>query len=418
MKIPSTELSSGNLIFKALTSSHNQQKWLYAFVILLGTVAFIWLGYEFWRLLFQTGEMGAIDLRQRHKEVIYWFSGENTYKNLRTAVYPPASYVMFWPLMGWLSFGAARWFWSFITILALIALARLSITAVGVDSKLGKTVLALIPLAIYPTGASIGNGQLPVFVITLIIFSIINLCNAKSGWLNCSLVAGAFLFALVKPTLTAPFFWIILFAGFTLRPAILVIAGYALLSLIAGAFQPTGLVDLNNLWLNNALNGLAYGTNREGGYSNLHGLLNQLGLNGWNLDVSLIVFFFLGIWTYIYRKADIWLLMSISALIARFWTYHMWYDDLLILIPMIALLRIAKKDYAINRRIEAAGILVALSIPLMMAPGGLYLFPPPWNMIYVFAQKILWLAMLCFLIKYAHREKLSQKRMTTFHATL
>jgi hypothetical protein len=39
----------------------------------------------------------------------------------------------------------------------------------------------------------------------------------------------------------------------------------------------------------------------------------------------------------------LWLLLGVTALVARFWTYHRWYDDLLILLPMIALFRIAQQ---------------------------------------------------------------------------
>ena len=72
-------------------------------VWLMAVAAAVWLGYEFWRLIWQSGEMGAIDLRQRHNEVQAWFAGRPVYGEIVTAVYPPASYAILWPLMGWLT---------------------------------------------------------------------------------------------------------------------------------------------------------------------------------------------------------------------------------------------------------------------------------------------------------------------------
>lgn len=69
--------------------------------------AVIWLSYDFWHLIWQSGEMGAIDLRQHHHEMQAWFAGKPVYGEFITAVYPPASYVILWPLMGWFTVTAA-----------------------------------------------------------------------------------------------------------------------------------------------------------------------------------------------------------------------------------------------------------------------------------------------------------------------
>jgi hypothetical protein len=54
-----------------------------------------------------------------------------------------------------------------------------------------------------------------------------------------------------------------------------------------------------------------------------------------------------------------------------------------------------------------AGTLLALTILAMLAPGGLFLFPPPWNMRYVAAQVVIWLMGLIFLAEQARFEKQS-----------
>ena len=54
-------------------------------------ISVIWLSYEFWRLLWQSGEMGAVDLRLRYKEVTSFFEGTPIYQEIDHAVYPPVS---------------------------------------------------------------------------------------------------------------------------------------------------------------------------------------------------------------------------------------------------------------------------------------------------------------------------------------
>jgi len=92
--------------------------------------------------------------------------------------------------------------------------------------------------------------------------------------------------------------------------------------------------------------------------------------------------------------------MAVAALTARFWTYHRWYDDLLILIPMIALFRIAKEAETEDLS-TWAGVLVGVGVVAMIAPGGLYLFRNPWNTVYTVGQVLVWLAMLVFFLRFA-----------------
>ena len=71
-----------------------------------------WLVYHFHRLVLDTGPTRAIDLRLRIREVVAWFDGVPVYETMSDAVYPPASYVMLWPVLGLLDMGAARVAWA------------------------------------------------------------------------------------------------------------------------------------------------------------------------------------------------------------------------------------------------------------------------------------------------------------------
>jgi len=48
---------------------------------------------------------------------------------------------------------------------------------------------------------------------------------------------------------------------------------------------------------------------------------------------------------------------------------------------MVALFRIAKQGSSGDGDDVVGGLLLAITVVLMMAPGGLYLFPRPWKML-------------------------------------
>jgi hypothetical protein len=373
-------------------------------VLLMAISAVIWLGYEFWRLIWQSGEMGAIDLKQRHYEMQAWFAGKPVYGEIVTAVYPPASYLILWPLMGWLTATAARWFWAATTIMALIWTVFLCIRESGAYTTLQRAFVGLMPLAMYATGATIGNGQLLVHILPVLVTGLLLLKKNEPSWANDFLVAALMLTALVKPTITAPFFWIVLFVPGRLRPAMIVSIGYVLLSFLAALFQKPGIITLLSKWTDRAAVGVEWGTAR-GGVANQHSWLETIKLEGLEGPSSLIALLILGFWIYRHRRTDLWILMGVTALVARFWTYHMWYDDLLILLPMVTLFRIASQHTASASTGLFAGPLLAITILTLLAPGGLYLLPMPWNTLYVVLQTITWAAVLIFLLNHARMER-------------
>ena len=77
------------------------------------------LNNEFQRLLFDRSENGAIDLKFRHNDINRWFGGLPVYED-KDAIYPPASYLMLWPLLGWLTQDHARWLWAVTSLAAMI----------------------------------------------------------------------------------------------------------------------------------------------------------------------------------------------------------------------------------------------------------------------------------------------------------
>ena len=388
--------------FKIMTWWLKYRKTLLCLTIMIMTfAAIVWLGYEFWRLIFQIMPTGAIDLAQRYREVHYWFAGKQVYGTLSSAPYPPATYVILWPILGWLDFTPVRWLWAAIAVAALIWLIRLLLKESCADMLLERVFISLIPLSMYATGAAIGNGQLIVLILPILLAGLLLLLKGSGGWINDLLASFLIILSLVKPSIAVPFFWIVVIVPGRLRPALLVIFGYIGITIFASLFQDFSLLLLLRSWIEAAINNSSSATHSV---SNLHSWMSFIGLERWITIPSLIILFVLGTWIFIYRHSDPWLLIGVTAFIARIWTYHAWYDDMLIFLPMIALFRIAKFNSATNDDNLLAGVLLGTILIAMIAPGGLYLFPSPFNLIYVAFQVVIWFAVLTFLLYYTRRK--------------
>ncbi len=367
----------------------------------MSLAAIVWLSYEFWRLLWGTAPIwptsptGAVDLKLLHRLVHGWFAGRPVYQELASGVYPPATYVLLWPLLGWLDLDPARWLWGLTTIIALAALIALLVRESGAEGPLERTFVGLIPCSIYATGAAIGNGQLIVHILPLLLVGLLLLARGPRGWQR-DLVASALLVAtLVKPQVAAPFLWLALFLPRSWRPILLVGAGYAVVTLFAVSFQDTPLVELFRDW--RARSAVAAVAGGYGNVANLHVWLGDLGLERWMLPASLLAWLALGLWTYRHRHADLWILLGVAAYVTRFYTYHRWYDDVVLLLPMVALFRIMKRESRDGGG-TLAGFLLGAAILLMLAPGGLFVLPPRLSTVYVVGQTVLWCLTLIFLV--------------------
>jgi hypothetical protein len=379
-------------------------------VVMMIFIALVWLGYQFWRLLWAsppiwpTSPIGGLDLLTVQNGLQHWFAGLPIYHESKYAFYPPASYVILWPFLGWLGFTAARWLWAITAVVALYWFIHLILRESGANTPFERLFVILMPLSMYATGAAIGNGQLIDHLLPVLIAGILLLQQKQAGWrmdlLNATLLLGAF----VKPNITVPFFWIILFIPNRLRPALLVLIGYGVLTLLGSSFQEAGLLSLIHGWVKQITSLLL---SVKGGHTNLHSWLFSLGLKEWNLPASAIVLGLLGLWTYRHRKKELWLLLGVTAIVARLWTYHLWYDDFLMILPMVTLFRIAKRGTPspTDRRDVFAGILLFIMILANLAPGGRYLLPPPWKNYYITGQVLVWIVTLTFLINQTRQKR-------------
>jgi hypothetical protein len=199
----------------------------------------------------------------------------------------------------------------------------------------------------------------------------------------------------------------------------MICGGYALLTLGASLFQSRGPIELMRLWMARARIGATYGSRYgEGSIKpaqftehdslqitsiNLHSVLSYFRYVDLILPATLLVLGVLGLWVWVYRKGPIWILIGVTALVARFGMYHGWYDDVILLLPLIALYRIFKGEGSPGPRFRlAAGILLATMSASLLAPGGAYALPFPWNNVSVILQTVIWLGVLLFLLLSAH----------------
>lgn len=392
----------------SLTLSSSRRLLLIAAMVLMGLIGVIWLSYQFWRLLWQPEPLGAIDLGLRYTEVHSWFAGEKVYGKVDSAVYPPATYVILWPFLGWLPWTGARWLWAITTVIGTTSLVYLSGRHSLASTSLQKACVAIIPLSMYATGAAIGNGQTLLHILPALITAIL-LLDRDVSLLRDVAAAALFLFSLVKPNVVTPFFWIVIVRPGRWRPALLVLVGYLMLTFFAAAYQPGNLVALLRDWTARAQASVDY--TREAVRDSQIGLDAPQAVKERTVSdlipsltplVSILILVASGLWFYKFRRVDIWLMLAVAAFVARFWTYHRWYDDLLLLIPAISLFRIGMQQGHKGVGTTAHVLMVLLTLSLL-APGGLYTLSGTLKAIYLNAQLFVWISVLLFLLWFAWR---------------
>lgn len=364
-----------------------------AFAVLAMFAAACWrLGNELPRLLYDPD--GAFDLRLRHREVHRWVEGSEVYGDVERGDYPPASYLILWPLLGWLGPGPARWLWGATGVAGLGWLAVLMVRGSGARTRLEALFVALLPFSVYASSATLSMGQLINHVLPVLLAGLFLLRREGGRWSDDLLGSAMLVAALVKPTLSAPFYWIALFATRRLRPMVLVGLGYLALTALSVSFQSGPLIDTLTGWLAERPQALH-------GHTNIHKLLALMGLQEWMLPVSLGILLLSGWWICRHRRADYWILLGVAGLVAQFWAHHRLYDHLLILVPMVTLLRLSWRRPTSSRVGVVPALLFGLTWITVHAPATWLDAAPPLSTFMETVQAAVWLAVLIFLVRAA-----------------
>jgi hypothetical protein len=342
--------------------------------------------------------VAANDLRGFHDAVQKWFHGYKVYGFHSHDTYPPASYTLLWPFLGWIEVKWARWLW---TISALGALAFLSLMLVRKScaaDRCEQLLIWLLPLSTYTVGSAIVQGQLTIHVLAALLAGIL-LVDSRNRRLSKDILASLlFVLALMKPTVSIPFFWIILFIPGGLRTALLTVLNYTLLTVFAGQFQQEGTTTLFFQFVARGLQ-RSVGASLGHGYGAIHDLLAPLGNTAFFPVASLLILGALGCWVYFNRMGDLWILIGTAGIVARIWSYHGLYDDPLILLPFITLFRIAKRTSASDRCRVTAGVLMILTWAALETPIHLLrAFPLPLEELFKIFLPILWTSLLIFIL--------------------
>jgi hypothetical protein len=335
---------------------------------------------------------GAHDLRLRHWEVPRWFEGHPIYGDQERGDYPPASYVILWPLLGWLGLAPARWLWALTGLGALGWLAWAGVRASGASSRPQILVLALLPFSVYASSATFAIGQLVNHTLPVLLAGLLHLHRSEGRWRDDLLACTLLLASLVKPPLSAPFFWLVCFVPGRWRPIVLVSLGYVALTLLAVSFRDDPLLVSLFGWLGET-------PQAHNGHTNVHKFLVLAGLRSWMLPASIAIISALGVWVYRQRRADYWLLLGVCAIVAQFWIHHRLYDHLLVVIPMISLFRLARSPANTSHVDVIAGMLFALTWLTLHAPASMLGQPTTLSRLLEGGQAVVWLTVLVFLMR-------------------
>ncbi len=343
----------------------------------------------FYSLLFGTRVQSAADILSRWSETRRWFAGQPVYGVVGTAIYPPTTYALLWPLIGWWPAGAVRWLCAAAMAASLVGLIALLIRASGAASRREMAFWALAVPAAQSTSNLVAGGQLALPVLVLGFAGVLLVRGrprAAGGRLAAALLA---LVALAKPTITAPFVWLFVFGAEALWPAGVVVLGYAAATAVAARVQPAGIGTEFAAWLEAARHATA-----TLGYGNVQRWLDGWGLGNWAVAASLALFAGFGVWVAWRRREDTLFLAGVAALLARFWTYHQGYDDVLLLVPVAFLWR-AAGGHELDRRLRlVAGLTCAWAWFALLAPLRFLLLPDSAEPALDAVRTASWLAVL------------------------
>ena len=130
------------------------------------------------------------------------------------------------------------------------------------------------------------------------------------------------------------------------------------------------------------------------------------------LPVSVALLIGLGAWQYQYRRADVWERLGVAAMLARFWTYHRLYDDVIVVVALVALTRLMLQGQTKDRAMLPT-LLLGVTILFILLPARLGIAPAPWYLVFNGGHTLTWLAVLGFLMYEAQREKSAHASLST-----
>jgi hypothetical protein len=363
----------------------------------LAVVAVHRIGFAMTHAVSDVTHWSAVNAAFRHDEVVRWFSGRSIFhEGFGRQAYPPATYVLLWPILGWLPYATGRLLYAGATLSAAAVLGLIAYKAAPAHPVRNRLLLVLVLFASYPLQAAVFLGHLLPIQGVALVAAAATLLARTPGRMWRDLAASALLAAsLSKPTLAPPLVAAVLIGHWRWRPTLLTGVIYGGLAVFASAFQPAGPVALHADWLRSSV---SYGVQHSmaQGVPNLHGFLKVLGLGAWAPIASIVALVAFCLWLWRRRDVDIWVLIGAAALVARLWAHHRPYDDIVVFLAVVALLRVARGSVR-RLRLPATLLLVAACAALLTPAWAIYDLAPETIRLIFAAQTTLWVALLVFL---------------------
>jgi hypothetical protein len=356
---------------------------LLALAALLAGLGIVTLFVKLWRLVGDSGPMGALTIRFVQEVTQDWWAGVPVYAVHHSGVvYPPATWVLLGPLFAWMTLDVARGIWAAAALAGLVALGAAAATAVWNSGPLARLCAWLAPFSMPALGDALGIGSLITVVLPLAVWAVLSAARPAPTLSRDLAAAGMFDLALAEPNVALPFVMPLLVAPRRMRPAVLAIVGYAILTLVAAYVHPTDLAADLRLWV-------AHVDRQAGrGYGNLQDWLEHQGWGSVSfMSGSFVLLTALGAFSWWCRRSDTWLLLGVAATVSRLWMAPRIDYDSLLIIPLMATGRLALSDararpIVLSSRVTFVVLALVLWIPLNFHFAGSTLGPwivrQPW----------------------------------------
>jgi hypothetical protein len=325
------------VFFKQITNN----KIIFYLIVALSILCIVYLSKGFYFLTLEHNR-GASDLYSRWKEQQYVYRrlypyditlGSTFIDDQLGAVmsggYPPWAFFSGFIFFPNISFELTRWYHVLLNIISLITLA---IFAYHVGKPFGKlkawfTVVAC--LALGSNATTIGTGQYGIIINALLIAMFWLL--KKNHNLSAGLVIGI---ALLKPSISALYFLILLIQK--RMKAVLICCLYILISSsiiglivrVSPIYMTDKMISVSKYYVHT-------------GYSGINMLMD------WGIDpsratilLSVLAIAIVIVLLYFFKNHSFLFLFAITSTIGRLWTYHLAYDNVMLVFLLLAVIQL------------------------------------------------------------------------------
>lgn len=306
---------------------------------------------------------GAPALRFLHWVTGDWWDGEPVYGMHRSGmVYPPATWLLLGLFHSWSTLEVARWTWAAVALVALAALGAACASAVRRGEPAARACAWLAPFSMPALGDALEVGSLIVVLLPAAVGAVLLAAQHGGRWSTDLAAAAMFDLALAGPFTTLPFLAPLAVMPRSVRPAILALCGYGLVTVASALKHPGRFGEDMRLWMAHVCRQAGHG------YGNVQDWLWAADAD-WAFAVSsLALLATLTVFVWWCRHSDVWLLLGVSATASRFWMAPSIGDDALLIIPMLALARLASADGVSRRLLTSARIALVLMALVLWIP--------------------------------------------------